>query len=62
MDFRIEPAKEADEAAVVDLWHTCGLVVSYNNPSADFRFARGKDNSDILVATGYGHYHRYAAK
>ena len=27
----------------------CGLTTSYNDPSADFRFARGGDCSDVLV-------------
>jgi len=34
---------------VVALWQACGLTVPYNDPVADFRFARGKPNSDILV-------------
>lgn len=51
MATRIRPAVENDEAAVVGLWRGCGLVVSYNDPVADFRFARGKQNSEILVGT-----------
>jgi ribosomal protein S18 acetylase RimI-like enzyme len=38
-----------DESAVIVLWQTCGLVVSHNDPVADFRMARGKQNSDILL-------------
>jgi ribosomal protein S18 acetylase RimI-like enzyme len=45
----IRPAAEADENAVVALWHACKLTVSYNDPAADFRFARAKLNSDVLV-------------
>jgi len=48
----IRPATEEDEESVITLWRDCGLVVSHNDPHADFRFARGKDNSDILVSAG----------
>jgi ribosomal protein S18 acetylase RimI-like enzyme len=50
VSFVIRGAADADEDAVVALWNTCKLIVSYNDPSADFRFARGKPASDILVA------------
>ncbi len=50
MDFDITPAAAADEQAVIALWHACGLVVSHNDPAADFSFARARENSDILVA------------
>jgi ribosomal protein S18 acetylase RimI-like enzyme len=46
----IRSAHEADEATVVALWRACGLVVPYNDPVADFRFARAKPASDVLVA------------
>ena len=52
MTLSIRPATEADEDSVITLWRDCGLVVSHNDPHADFRFARGKDNSDILVGAG----------
>jgi ribosomal protein S18 acetylase RimI-like enzyme len=39
-----------DGAAVVALWRACELVVSWNDPVADFRLARGRSNSDILIA------------
>jgi ribosomal protein S18 acetylase RimI-like enzyme len=49
-----EPAIRAatvdDEMPVTALWRACGLVVPYNDPVADFRFARGRPNSDVLVA------------
>jgi ribosomal protein S18 acetylase RimI-like enzyme len=45
----IGPAEATDREAVVALWRACGLVVSYNDPDADFRFAQGKESSDILV-------------
>jgi ribosomal protein S18 acetylase RimI-like enzyme len=50
--FEIRAAAQGDEAAVVALWRDCGLLASYNDPIADFRFARARENSDILVATG----------
>jgi ribosomal protein S18 acetylase RimI-like enzyme len=45
----IRSASPDDEAAIVALWQACGLVTSYNDPAEDFRFARGKSNSDVLV-------------
>ena len=52
--FLIRPARELDEAATVALWRTCDLVVSYNDPHADFRFARAGAASEVLVAEGEG--------
>jgi ribosomal protein S18 acetylase RimI-like enzyme len=49
MGLRIRSADEADETAVIALWRACGLLVKYNNPATDFRFARAKENSDILL-------------
>jgi ribosomal protein S18 acetylase RimI-like enzyme len=46
----LRPARAEDEAAVVALWRACGLVVSWNDPVADFRRALGRGNSDILIA------------
>ena len=48
--YRIRKASLADEAAVVVLWASCGLTVSYNDPHADFRFALNKHSSDVLLA------------
>lgn len=45
----VRSASPDDEQAVVELWRACGLVVSYNDPAADFRFARARANSDVLV-------------
>ena len=39
-----------DEQAVVALWRACDLVASYNDPVADFRFAKAGPCSDVLVA------------
>jgi ribosomal protein S18 acetylase RimI-like enzyme len=46
----IRSAAPDDEAAIAALWQACGLVTSYNDPAEDFRFARGKSNSDVLVS------------
>ncbi len=48
----IRRASAADEEDIVALWRTCGLETSHNNPPHDFRFARAKPNSDILVGLG----------
>ena len=47
---RIRPAAAADEDATVALWRACGLVVSYNDPHVDFRFAMAGTASDVLIA------------
>jgi ribosomal protein S18 acetylase RimI-like enzyme len=55
MPLTIRRALPDDEASVVALWHACGLVASYNDPAADFRFARAGACSDVLVgADGAG--------
>lgn len=54
MSVSIRSAISEDEAVVVALWRTCGLTTSYNDPCTDFRFARGKSNSDVLVAVDAG--------
>ncbi|WP_084507616.1 GNAT family acetyltransferase [Geminicoccus roseus] len=48
----VRPATAADEPHVIALWRACGLVTSYNDPSGDFRFARAKAGSDVLVGLG----------
>jgi ribosomal protein S18 acetylase RimI-like enzyme len=50
----IRPAQEEDETAVVALWRACGLVTSYNDPNADFQFARAGAASEVLVTKGDG--------
>lgn len=40
---------DADIPAVVTLWERCDLTRPWNDPKADIAFARGKDNSDVLV-------------
>lgn len=54
MSLTIRAAQPDDENAVVALWRACDLVVSYNDPGADFRFARGGAASDVLVGTEEG--------
>lgn len=50
----IEPAIAQDEAAVVALWHACGLTRPWNDPHADFALALGGAASTIFVARGEG--------
>ena len=49
MSLNIRNAGPEDETAVVALWRVCGLVASYNDPVADFRFALNGACSDILL-------------
>lgn len=49
MRLTIRPAVPEDEAAVVEMWRVCNLVASYNDPVADFRFAKDSSCSDVLV-------------
>jgi ribosomal protein S18 acetylase RimI-like enzyme len=50
MPLTIRSATADDEPAVIDLWRRCGLVVSHNDPTTDFRFARNGPSSDVLIA------------
>jgi ribosomal protein S18 acetylase RimI-like enzyme len=45
----IRCASADDEVDIVALWRSCGLETSYGDLAQDFRFARAKPNSDILV-------------
>ena len=45
----IRPIADGEEAAVIALWHACGLARPWNDPAQDLAFARGKSNSDVLV-------------
>ena len=54
MNITIRSAEPDDEDAVIALWQASELVVSYNDPSSDFRTARAKACSDILVAVDAG--------
>jgi ribosomal protein S18 acetylase RimI-like enzyme len=50
MLLTVRSAVAEDEQAVVALWRACDLVASYNDPVADFRFAKAGACSDVLVA------------
>ena len=50
MLLTVKSAVAEDEQAVVALWRACDLVASYNDPVADFRFAKAGPCSDMLVA------------
>jgi ribosomal protein S18 acetylase RimI-like enzyme len=50
MSVTVRSAAAHDEPAVVALWRACDLVAPYNDPAADFRFARAGACSDVLVA------------
>jgi ribosomal protein S18 acetylase RimI-like enzyme len=50
MRLTIRHAVPEDEPGVVELWRACDLVASYNDPAADFRFARAGACSDVLVS------------
>jgi ribosomal protein S18 acetylase RimI-like enzyme len=52
--LKIRAATSQDESAIVDLWRVCGLVTSYNDPAADFAFAKAGACSEILVGEDDG--------
>jgi GNAT superfamily N-acetyltransferase len=45
---------DRDIPEVIALWAECGLVRPWNDPRRDIAFARGKENSEILVGTADG--------
>ena len=45
----VRVAVEGDEHAVIALWRSCDLIVSYNDPSSDFRVAISHPCSCVLV-------------
>ncbi len=49
MPLTIRPARPGDEAALVALWHACGLVAGTNDPAEDLHAARARPGSDVLV-------------
>ncbi len=49
MPLIVRSAVPEDEPGVIELWRRCDLVVSHNDPVADFRFARAGACSDVLV-------------
>ncbi|WP_337996076.1 GNAT family acetyltransferase [Oleispirillum naphthae] len=54
MPLSVRGAEAGDEAAVVALWRACGLVVAYNDPAVDFRFAVAGACSGVLVGVDEG--------
>ncbi|MGE4527250.1 MAG: GNAT family acetyltransferase [Rhodospirillaceae bacterium] len=54
MALSVRSAEAEDEAAVVALWRACGLVVAYNDPGVDFRFALAGACSGVLVGVDDG--------
>jgi ribosomal protein S18 acetylase RimI-like enzyme len=44
------PFQEQDRAAVIALWHDCGLVVPWNPPEGDLDRALANESSTVLVA------------
>jgi ribosomal protein S18 acetylase RimI-like enzyme len=53
-NLTIRPVAGGEEAAVIALWHACGLTRPWNDPAQDLAFARGKPNSDVLVGLAEG--------
>jgi hypothetical protein len=53
-NLTIRPVAGGEEAAVIALWHACGLTRPWNDPARDLAFARGKPNSDVLVGLAEG--------
>lgn len=45
----VREATPADQPAVVALWRSCGLVVDYNPPDADFERAVAAPQSAVLL-------------
>ena len=45
----IAPIEDADIAAVVALWQSCGLTRPWNDPAADIALARKGANTMVLV-------------
>ncbi|MCX8101406.1 MAG: GNAT family acetyltransferase [Geminicoccaceae bacterium] len=54
MDVVIRPIEDRDVEAVVALWERCGLIRPWNPPRADIERARGRPNSEVLVADAEG--------
>ena len=48
-ELTVRSMADGEEAAVIALWHACGLTRPWYDPAADLAFARGKVNSDVLV-------------
>ncbi len=49
MPLTIRSAVPEDETEIIELWRSCELLASYNDPGVDFRFAQAGACSDVLV-------------
>ena len=49
MLLTIQSAMPEDQTETIELWRSCDLLASYNDPGSDFRFALAGACSDILV-------------
>jgi ribosomal protein S18 acetylase RimI-like enzyme len=47
LEFRA--MQDDDLPSVIALWEACGLIRPWNRPDKDIAFARGKEQSDVLV-------------
>ena len=47
--LKIISAEPHEENDVAELWRASGLLTSYNDPGADFRFAKASKCSDVIV-------------
>lgn len=45
----IREMSDTDITDVAALWERCGLTRPWNDPHADIAFARGSDNTEILI-------------
>ena len=52
--MRIRPLQDADGAAVIALWESCGLTRPWNDPHKDISFAKQSPSSEILVGEDDG--------
>ncbi|MEI8121747.1 MAG: GNAT family acetyltransferase [bacterium] len=52
--MEIRPYRKEDEAAVVQLWRDCGLVVSHNDPHKDIRRKLAAQPDLFLVGLNSG--------
>ena len=52
--MRIRPSADADGAAIVRLWESCGLTRAWNDPHKDINFAKQSSQSEILVGEDEG--------
>jgi ribosomal protein S18 acetylase RimI-like enzyme len=49
----IRAFEEKHRGGVTDLWRRCNLTVPHNDPDRDIDFAKGRQNSDILLGLNH---------